>query len=83
MSTKNFDKTILVIDDELQIRRLLEITLSANNYNVILSNDGRSGLVDAATHRPSLIILDLGLPDINGHEILKNIRNWYSKPIII
>lgn len=83
MSTKNFDKTILVIDDELQIRRLLEITLSANNYNVILSNDGRSGLVNAATHRPSLIILDLGLPDINGHEILKNIRNWYSKPIII
>jgi two-component system KDP operon response regulator KdpE len=77
------NETILVIDDEKQIRRLLEITLSANGYKVILSANGKEGLVDAATQHPSLILLDLGLPDIDGQEILKKLREWYQKPIII
>jgi two-component system KDP operon response regulator KdpE len=77
------NETILVIDDEKQIRRLLEITLSANGYKVILSANGKEGLVDAATQHPSLILLDLGLPDIDGQEILKKLRDWYQKPIII
>lgn len=77
------DETILVIDDELQIRRLLDITLSANGYRIISSDRGKSGLVDAATHNPSLIILDLGLPDIDGQEILKQLREWYTNPILI
>lgn len=77
------NETILVIDDEKQIRRLLEITLSANGYKVILSANGKEGLVDAATQHPSLILLDLGLPDIDGQEILKKIREWFQKPIII
>ena len=55
--------TILVIDDEKQFRRLLEITLTSNGHKVILSVNGRDGLVDAVTHNPSLILLDLGLPD--------------------
>lgn len=76
-------ETILVIDDEVQIRRLLEITLSANGYKVIESANGKDGLVDAATHTPSLIILDLGLPDIDGLQILKKLREWYKKPVII
>jgi len=76
-------ETILVIDDEVQIRRLLEITLSANEYKVIESGSGKDGLIDAATHAPSLIILDLGLPDIDGLQILKKLREWYKKPIII
>ena len=67
------NETILVIDDEKQIRRLLEITLSANGYKVILSANGKEGLVDAATQHPSLILLDLGLPDIDGQEILKKL----------
>ncbi|WP_026474390.1 response regulator [Alkaliflexus imshenetskii] len=75
--------TILIIDDELQIRRLLEITLSANSFNVVASSTGKKGLVDAATHHPVLIILDLGLPDIDGQEMLKDLRRWYSRPIII
>jgi two-component system, OmpR family, KDP operon response regulator KdpE len=79
----NENETILIIDDELQIRRLLEITLSANGYKIIHSANGKDGLVDAATFHPSIIILDLGLPDIDGHEILKKLREWYSKPIII
>ncbi|MFZ5429222.1 MAG: response regulator [Bacteroidota bacterium] len=75
--------TILIIDDELQIRRLLEITLTASGYKVIHAANGKSGLVDAATCNPSLIILDLGLPDKDGHEILKKLREWYFKPVII
>ena len=75
--------TILIIDDEVQIRRLLEITLSANGYKVSEATTGKEGLVAAATHHPALIILDLGLPDIDGVDILKKLREWYHKPVII
>lgn len=76
-------ESILIIDDELQIRRLLEITLTANGYKIFQSMNGKEGLVDAATHHPSLIILDLGLPDIDGQEILIKLREWFQKPVII
>lgn len=79
----NENETILIIDDELQIRRLLEITLTANQYKIIVSKNGHDGLIDAATHHPSLIIVDLGLPDIDGQELIKNLREWFSKPIIV
>lgn len=79
----NENETILIIDDELQIRRLLEITLSASGYKVISSANGKQGFTDAATYHPALIILDLGLPDIDGQEILKKMREWFFKPIII
>jgi two-component system KDP operon response regulator KdpE len=75
--------TILIIDDEVQIRRLLEITLSANGYKISEASTGKEGLVQAATGHPVLIILDLGLPDNDGLEILKKLREWYLKPIII
>ena len=75
--------TILIIDDELQIRRLLEITLTSSEYKVVLASSGKEGLVEAATHHPSLIILDLGLPDMDGQDILVDLRKWYSKPIIV
>jgi len=77
------NNTILIIDDEIQIRRLLEISLSLNGYKVISAETGKSGVVDAATHSPALIILDLGLPDIEGLEVLKRLREWFYKPIII
>lgn len=79
----NENNTILIIDDELQIRRLLEITLTASGYRIYHASSGKEGLVEAATTHPSLIILDLGLPDIDGQEILKKLREWFLKPIIV
>lgn len=74
---------ILIIDDELQIRRLLEISLTASGFKAIQASNGKEGLVVAATQHPSLVILDLGLPDNDGQEVLKELRKWYDKPIII
>ncbi len=74
---------ILVIDDEPQIRKLLKISLESNDYKVTLAETGTEGLHLAANHTPDLIILDLGLPDKNGHELLKELREWYEKSIII
>jgi two-component system KDP operon response regulator KdpE len=62
---------------------LLEITLSANNYKISEASTGKEGLALAATSQPILIILDLGLPDADGLDILKKLREWYEKPIII
>jgi two-component system, OmpR family, KDP operon response regulator KdpE len=79
----NDAETILVIDDEVQIRRLLDITLSSNGYKVYEASSGKEGIATAATHHPDLIILDLSLPDIDGIEVLKKAREWYLKPIMI
>jgi two-component system KDP operon response regulator KdpE len=79
----NFEDPILIIDDEVQIRRLLEITLSANGYKISEASTGKDGLSLAATVHPALIILDLGLPDTDGFIILKKLREWYEKPILI
>lgn len=79
----NFPETILIIDDEVQIRRLLEITLSSNGFKISEAATGKEGLISAATNHPSLILLDLGLPDGDGIGVLKKMREWYLKPIII
>jgi len=79
----NSNQTILIIDDEVQIRRLLEITLQSNGYNTIEVVNGKEGIKLAANHQPDLIILDLGLPDSSGHEVLKQLREWYTNPVII
>lgn len=75
--------TILVIDDEIQIRKLLEISLEANDYKVIFATDGKEGIKMAANFQPDLILLDLGLPDEDGQEILIKLREWFQNPIII
>lgn len=74
---------ILVIDDEPQIRKLLEISLESNDYKVLQAETGREGILLAANHPPELILLDIGLPDRSGHDVLKDLRTWYNKSIII
>ena len=74
---------ILVIDDEAQIRKLLDITLQSNNYTVKQATTAREGLAMAASHQPDLILLDLGLPDENGHLVLQKLREWYTNPVLI
>jgi len=74
---------ILIIDDEPQIRKLLEIALESNDYKVLQAESGKEGVIQAANHPPELILLDIGLPDKSGHEILKELRQWYNKAIII
>ncbi len=75
--------TLLIIDDEVQIRRLLEITLSAHGFKIVKAGDGREGLIAAATHQPACILLDLGLPDEDGLEVLRKLRTFYANPVII
>lgn len=74
---------ILVIEDEPQIRKLLEITLESNDYKVIHAENAKQGILLAANHSPEVIILDLGLPDKSGHDVLKELRTWFNKSIII
>ncbi|MFS0489514.1 response regulator [Leadbetterella byssophila] len=75
--------TLLIIDDEPQIRRLLSINFQNQEYKVIEAATAEEGLRLAASHLPDLILLDLGLPDLSGHELLKQLREWYTKPILI
>jgi len=77
------EDTILIIDDEVQIRSLLEITLEANGFRTAEAITGKEGCSLAASVQPVLIILDLGLPDGDGVDFLKKLRQWYQKPIII
>lgn len=74
---------ILVIDDEKQIRRLLKVALTGHGYAVEEAALGQEGLNKVTTYRPDLIILDLGLPDLNGLEVIRKLREWSQTPVII
>ena len=74
---------VLVIDDEPQIRRLLSLTLEANGFRVVVASGGGEGLVLAAQQRPAAVLLDLGLPDLPGREVLRRLREWSEVPVII
>jgi two-component system, OmpR family, KDP operon response regulator KdpE len=82
-ATAEHRQTVLVIDDEIQIRRLLRLTLEANGYKVLEAASGQDGLVEAATRRPDLVILDLGLPDMDGVSVLKRLREWSLTPVVV
>jgi len=74
---------VLVIDDEIQIRRLLRISLETNGYRVHETARGVDGLAEAARLRPDLVVLDLGLPDLDGLEVLRRLREWTQVPVLV
>ena len=75
--------TILIIEDEPEIRRFLRACLGSEGYKVVEAGTARRGAIDAATHKPDLAIVDLGLPDLDGVELVKRIREWSSMPLIV
>jgi two-component system KDP operon response regulator KdpE len=81
--TANHQSNILIIDDEVQIRRLLRVALAGAGYRVFEAASGQEGLVEAAQCRPETIILDLGLPDMDGVTVLKRLREWSKVPVLV
>src|SRR4051794_4954801 len=75
--------TILVIEDEPEIRRFLRSSLGAEGYRVVEASSGRRGSIDAGTHKPDLVIIDLGLPDVDGVDVIRQIRQWSRMPILV
>lgn len=74
---------IVVVDDEPQIRRMLRIALKSEGYEISEAENGEAGLVAIARQQPDLVILDLGLPDMDGHELLSDLRSWSKVPVIV
>jgi two-component system, OmpR family, KDP operon response regulator KdpE len=83
MSTSDLKPTALVIDDEVQIRRLLRVCLESNGYRVVEAINGQEGITQAAQHPPDVVILDLGLPDLDGVTVLKRLREWTRVPVVV
>jgi two-component system KDP operon response regulator KdpE len=75
--------TILVVEDEPDIRRFLRSSLGAEGYRVVESPAGQRGALDAGMHKPDLVIIDLGLPDLDGVEVIRRIREWSPMPIVV
>jgi len=79
----NLKPLVLIVDDEPQIQRLLTVSLEANGYRALSAANGQEGLVLAAQHQPALVILDIGLPDLSGQEVLRRLREWSQAPVIV
>ena len=75
--------TVLIIEDELPIRRFVRATLGSEGFSLVEAENGKEGISLAASHHPEIVLLDLGLPDIDGLEVIKQIREWTSVPIIV
>lgn len=74
---------ILVIEDEVQMRRFLRVALASQGYAVVEASEGNEGITDAAMYSPDLVLLDLGLPDLDGLDVVKRLREWSVIPIIV
>jgi len=79
----NLQTAILVVEDDSQIRQFLKVGLESNGFGYLESVQGKSGLAEVATRNPALVILDLGLPDMDGLEFLKTLREWSKVPVIV
>jgi two-component system KDP operon response regulator KdpE len=83
MKDEPIKPVVVVIDDEVQLRRLLRVTLEANGYKVFEAPDGQQGLAEVAARHPDVVLLDLGLPDMDGVDVLLRLREWSSVPVVI
>jgi two-component system KDP operon response regulator KdpE len=77
------DPAVVLIEDEAEIRRFLRVTLHAQGYRLFEAISGADGLVEVATRQPDLVIVDLGLPDVDGLEVIRRLREWSSVPVIV
>ena len=75
--------TILVVEDDASVRNLISTTLKAHDYRFITAASGESAVMEAASHNPDILLLDLGLPDLDGVEVIRRIRSWSNAPIIV
>lgn len=74
---------ILIVEDDSSVRNLITTTLETHDYKYLKASNGKSALMEASTHHPDIILLDLGLPDMDGIDIIKRIRSWSNVPIIV
>jgi two-component system KDP operon response regulator KdpE len=82
-ATSGGEPVVLVIEDDAQIQRFLRVALGSHGYRLFEATTGEAGLVEAATRQPDLVILDLGLPDIDGLDVIRRLREWTALPIIV
>lgn len=75
--------TVLVVEDDNSIRNLIGTTLKSHNYKYLMAPDGKTAILEASTHNPDVIFLDLGLPDMDGVDIIRKVRSWSNMPIIV
>ena len=75
--------TVLIVEDDTSVRNLMTTTLKAHEYHYLTAQNGTEALLEASSHNPDIVLLDLGLPDIDGVEIIKKIRSWSNMPIIV
>lgn len=79
----NNNPLILIVEDDNHIKNLISTTLKVNKYNYLIATSGNEAIMLAVSHKPDIILLDLGLPDMDGVEIIKNVREWSNIPIIV
>ncbi len=74
---------VLVVEDDTPVRNLMTVTLRSQNYRYITAQNGAAAIIEASTHNPDIVLLDLGLPDTDGVEVIRRIRSWSNMPIIV
>lgn len=75
--------TILVVEDDPSIKNLMITTLRTHDYHFLTAQNGQSAIIEASSHNPDIVLLDLGLPDMDGMEVIRNIRSWSNMPVIV
>lgn len=79
----NHKPLILVVEDDTPVRNLMTVTLKTNDYKFLTAQSGNAAIMEASSHNPDIVLLDLGLPDMDGVEVIKKIRTWSNMPIIV